>query len=62
MMTDATDLGEVPRDSPTLFSVISAFSTMAFAYGGTMGFPTVQNDMKEPEKFPRSVFFAIISE
>ena len=37
-----------------------AFAAIAFSYGGTSGFPTVQCDMRRPSQFNSSIVLAYI--
>jgi len=41
--------------------LISAYCTICFAYGGHPAFPTVQHDMKRPEKFATSALVSYAS-
>ena len=50
------------RESPTVLSFALAFGTMLYAYSGAGTFPTIQYDMREPQKFPKSVQFAFIGD
>ncbi|KAK6030356.1 transmembrane amino acid transporter protein, partial [Ostertagia ostertagi] len=43
-----------------LRSFFMAYGTMAFAFGGHAVFPTIQNDMRKPRLFSRSVWVAYI--
>ena len=38
------------------------FGAVLFSFGGASTFPTIQNDMREPRKFPTSVIIAYIGE
>ena len=60
LMTEVSDASNAPRNAPTFTSFSLAFSTMLFAYGGTSAFPTIQADMKKPQKFPKAVLIAYI--
>ncbi len=60
LMTEVSDASSAPRNAPTFTSFSLAFSTMLFAYGGTSAFPTIQADMKKPQKFPKAVLIAYI--
>ncbi|XP_050526975.1 uncharacterized protein LOC126897437 [Daktulosphaira vitifoliae] len=44
----------------TLEQFFLSFGTILFAYGGASAFPTIQNDMFQREKFPKSVLIAFI--
>lgn len=46
--------------NPSVMSFFLAFGAIMFAYGGLSIFPTIQNDMCDRSKFPKSVFFAYI--
>ena len=59
-MTDLSQKNSAVRDSPTFLSFSLAFGTMLFAFGGTAAFPTIQNDMKKPQGFPKAVLIAYI--
>ena len=61
IMTDLPLKDTAVRDPPTFLSFSLAFGTMLFAFGGTSAFPTIQNDMKKPQGFPRAVLIAYIS-
>lgn len=38
-------------------TILAAFGTIQFTFGGIAIFPTIQNDLKNPEKFPIAVIF-----
>ena len=38
-------------------TALAVFGTISFTFGGNAIFPTIQNDLKEPHKFPRAVIF-----
>jgi len=38
-------------------TILAVFGTVSFTFGGNAIFPTIQNDLKEPHKFPRAVVF-----
>nr|WOE90273.1 amino acid transporter AVT1C-like protein [Scolopendra mutilans] len=46
--------------TPTLASFALGFGTIIFSFGGASTFPTIQNDMKNRQFFPRSVVYAFI--
>lgn len=50
------------HSSPNWPGFFNAFGTILFAFGGASCFPTIQVDMKEPQKFPISVVLGITSE
>lgn len=41
-------------------TVLAVFGTVQFTFGGVLIFPTIQNDMKEPHKFPLSIIFGYL--
>ena len=58
MMTDLSEKEEAQHDEPTFLSLSLAFGTIVFSFGGISAFPTIQNDMQHPQKFPTSVMIA----
>ena len=44
----------------TVDGFLHSFGTILFGFGGVSIFPTIQNDMKEPEKFVKSVTFGYL--
>ena len=42
-------------------NILSAFSTIMFAFSGASTFPTIQADMKDRRKFPLAAIFAMMS-
>ena len=60
MMTDLSEKQTAEYDQPTFLSLSLAFGTIAFSFGGMSTFPTTQNDMQYPQKFPRSVALAYL--
>ncbi|XP_066936493.1 uncharacterized protein [Clytia hemisphaerica] len=38
-------------------TALAVFGTISFTFGGNAIFPTIQNDLREPHKFPRAVVF-----
>ncbi|XP_050430990.1 uncharacterized protein LOC126839630 isoform X2 [Adelges cooleyi] len=58
---DGTSNAEpVEHNSHTLDQFFLSFGTILFSYGGASAFPTIQNDMFQREKFPKSVLIAFI--
>lgn len=55
MMTNLTEKNVAEHDKPTFISLSLAFGTIVFSFGGISAFPTIQNDMQYPHKFPSSV-------
>ncbi|XP_065681864.1 uncharacterized protein LOC136095354 isoform X2 [Hydra vulgaris] len=49
------------RTTETFKSFFSAFGTIAFAFGGAIDFPSLQTDMKLPDKFPLAAILAFIA-
>ncbi|VDL70042.1 unnamed protein product [Nippostrongylus brasiliensis] len=49
---------DVPQRPFEVRNFFMAYGTMAFAFGGHAVFPTIQNDMKQPRHFTRSVLMA----
>ena len=47
-------------DEVSFRSVFMTFGAMFFAYGGTMAFPSYQNDMKDRNKFGKAVFIGFV--
>ncbi|XP_039263499.2 uncharacterized protein LOC120339438 [Styela clava] len=59
LMTAIPDLPN-PQHAATQWSLFfSAFGTILFSFGGASCFPTIQVDMKQPNKFPVSVVIGI---
>lgn len=52
---------DIQYSTPTIKTYFLAFGTVMFAYGGTAGFPTFQNDMKHKNKFKYSLILGFIS-
>lgn len=44
----------------TFTGLLSTYCTMSFAYGAHGAFPTIQNDMKRPERFPISIVITYV--
>lgn len=44
--------------TPNFVDFVLGYGAIIFAYGGHSAFPTIQHDMKEPSKFPKSVFLS----
>ena len=42
---------EVDYGSPSVLGAFKAFASIMFVFGGASTFPTIQADMKEPNKF-----------
>ena len=42
---------DVDYGSPSLLGTFKAFATIMFVFGGASTFPTIQADMREPNKF-----------
>ena len=61
VMTNLSEKQTAEYDQPTFLSLSLAFSTIAFSFGGMSTFPTTQQDMQHPQKFPRSVALAYLS-
>ncbi|CAK8681446.1 unnamed protein product [Clavelina lepadiformis] len=49
------------HENPSFTSFFTAFGTILFAFGGASVFPTIQVDMKNPDKFPYSVIIGIMT-
>ena len=60
IMTDLSAKQTAEYDQPTFLSLSLAFGTIAFSFGRMSTFPTTQNDMQYPQKFPRSVALAYL--
>ncbi len=60
IMTDLAPEKNAERENPTFLTFSLSFGTILFVFGGISAFPTIQNDMREPYLFPRSVFMAYI--
>lgn len=52
---------KVHYPTATFGGIVSAYCTIVFAYGGHATFPTIQHDMKQPNKFPLAVLFAFFA-
>lgn len=52
--------GGAPKRKITASSFFSAFGAIAFSFGGTATFPTIQTDMKRPSTFHLAVIFAYL--
>ena len=48
------------HSSPTMKNFFLGFGAILFSFGGASTFPTIQNDMREPRKFPVSVIVAYV--
>ena len=55
----AEDLPPATHSNPTFDGFFNAFGTILFGFGGASIFPTIQIDMKRPEKFPLTVAIGI---
>lgn len=42
----------------SFYDFFIAFGTLLFAFGGASTFPTIQNDMKNKQKFSKSILIA----
>ena len=60
IMTDLSERQTRIQNPPTYVSFSLGFGTMLFIFGGISAFPTIQNDMREQHKFPRSVCLAYL--
>ncbi len=49
---------DVPHANPTFSSFMLAFGTILFSFGGSGTFPTIQQDMTKPQKFPFAVLYS----
>ena len=58
IMTNLSEKNVAEHDKPTFISLSLAFGTIVFSFGGISAFPTIQNDMQHPHKFPSSVMLA----
>ena len=58
IMTNLSEKNTAEHDKPTFLSLSLAFGTIVFSFGGISAFPTIQNDMQHPHKFPWSVMLA----
>ena len=54
-MLDLPEQATVVHKPPTFYSFMLAFGTIIFSFGGSGTFPTIQQDMKQPNKFPFTV-------
>ncbi|XP_045474217.1 amino acid transporter AVT1J-like [Harmonia axyridis] len=60
MISDAKDLEKVHHTQFGFEEFFLGFGAILFAFGGASTFPTIQNDMKEKNKFGTSVIMAFI--
>ena len=57
------DPDDTPPSSDITFQhFFVAFASILFAFGGAPQYPTIQNDMKQREKFPLAVTISFSSE
>ena len=55
-MTSHTVGYTIPKKTTaSLETILAVFGTIQFTFGGIAIFPTIQNDLKQPEKFPYAV-------
>ena len=52
-----SDTSTAIRSAPTLRSLFLGFSAVSFALGGSAVFPSMQKDMKSPEKFEKALLY-----
>ncbi|XP_066955144.1 uncharacterized protein [Macrobrachium rosenbergii] len=52
--------GEPSYTTPSVSSFFLGFGTIMFSYGGSVTFPTIQNDMSDRKKFPIAVVIAFV--
>ena len=57
-----TDGSEPTHGEFSFDGLCLAFGTILFSFGGATQFPSIQNDMKQRDKFPIAVFAAFTSE
>jgi vesicular inhibitory amino acid transporter len=43
---------------PSFVDFIMGYGTIMFAYSGQCAFPTIQHDMREPQKFPKAIVWS----
>ncbi|XP_035662328.1 amino acid transporter AVT1J-like [Branchiostoma floridae] len=58
VLVDIPNFQHVKDGEVEIKALFLTFGTILFAYSGASTFPTIQQDMKEPEKFSRSVVLA----